>query len=456
MKTFLNNLFLQNMVLNGPVLKNPVANSLAALALTLALCTTALTATAAQLIDEAVALVDDDVVLKSELDRRVESVRKDLAARNVKLPADTVLRAQVLDRLITDNVQLQMAKRAGVRVSDPELAQVIENIAKENQLSPEQFRLKLAGEGLSYELFREDLRNEILISRVRQGAVARRVFISEQEIQTMVETLANEGENRTEYHLGHILLPIPEDASTEAVRAVSERGQNLVKQLRAGADFAELAIANSAGQEALQGGDFGWKTLNQLPTLFATVAKSLNASETSEPVRSASGLHILKLFDSRGNERVVVQQTHARHILVKPTTILTETEAEKKIQGLYEQVKAGGDFAELAKKNSDDAGTVNQGGDLGWANPGSYVPAFEQAMSELQPGQISTPFRSEFGWHVMEVLARRDDDQTEERKRQQAHRVLQSRKYDEEVESWVREIRDQAFIKIIEKPKASG
>ncbi|HEX4910380.1 MAG TPA: peptidylprolyl isomerase SurA [Permianibacter sp.] len=427
---------------------------MATLSVTAVLLCTSLTLQGAEAIDEAVALVDDDVVLRSELDRRLASVRKDLQARNVRLPADSVLRQQVLERLITDNVQLQMAKRAGVRVSDQELAQIVANIAKENNLSPEQFRLKLASEGISYELFREDLRNEVLISRVRQGAVGRRIFISEQEVQAMMETIAAEGENRTEYHLGHILLPISENASTDDVRDVSARAQQLVEKLRAGADFAELAIANSAGQEALQGGDFGWKTANQLPSLFATAAKSLKPGEISEPLRSGSGLHILKLFDSRGNERVMVQQTKARHILIKPSTILTEEEAEQKIRELLTKLKAGADFAELAKQHSDDPGSANLGGDLGWANPGSFVPVFEQAMNELQPGQISEPFRSEFGWHVMQVLERRDDDQTEERKRQQAYRFLHSRKYDEEVEAWVREIRDQAFIKILEKPKA--
>lgn len=427
---------------------------MATLSVTAVLLCTSLTLRATEAIDEAVALVDDDVVLRSELDRRLASVRKDLQARNVRLPADSVLRQQVLERLITDNVQLQMAKRAGVRVSDQELAQIVANIAKENNLSPEQFRLKLASEGISYELFREDLRNEVLISRVRQGAVGRRIFISEQEVQAMMETIAAEGENRTEYHLGHILLPISENASTEDVREVSARAQRLVEQLRSGADFAELAIANSAGQEALQGGDFGWKTANQLPSLFATAAKSLKPSEISEPLRSGSGLHILKLFDSRGNERVMVQQTKARHILVKPSTILTEEEAERKIRDLLAKIKAGADFAELAKQHSEDPGSANLGGDLGWANPGMFVPVFEQTMNELQPGQISEPFRSEFGWHVLQVLERRDDDQTEERKRQQAYRFLHSRKYDEEVESWVREIRDQAFIKILEKPKA--
>ena len=427
---------------------------MATLSVTAVLLCTSLTLRATEAIDEAVALVDDDVVLRSELDRRLASVRKDLQARNVRLPADNVLRQQVLERLITDNVQLQMAKRAGVRVADQELAQIVANIAKENGLSPEQFRLKLASEGISYELFREDLRNEVLISRVRQGAVGRRIFISEQEVQAMMETIAAEGENRTEYHLGHILLPISENASTDDVRDVSARAQQLVEKLRAGADFAELAIANSAGQEALQGGDFGWKTANQLPSLFATAAKSLKPGEISEPLRSGSGLHILKLFDSRGNERVMVQQTKARHILIKPSTILTEEEAEKKIRELLAKLKSGADFAELAKQHSDDPGSANLGGDLGWANPGTFVPVFEQTMSELQPGQISEPFRSEFGWHVMQVLERRDDDQTEERKRQQAYRFLHSRKYDEEVESWVREIRDQAFIKVLEKPKA--
>lgn len=421
--------------------------------LALLLCTV-LQTQAGQSLDEAVALVDDDVVLKSELDRRVDSVRKDLAARNVRLPPDDVLRQQVLERLITDNVQLQMARRAGVRVADQELAQIIENIARENQMSPEQFRLKLASEGISYELFRDDLRNEVLVSRVRQGAVGRRIFISEQEVEALIEAMAAEGESRTEYHLGHILLAIPETASTDEVREISAKAQQLVSKLRGGADFAETAIAHSAGQEALQGGDFGWKNGNQLPTLFASAAKNLRPGDVSEPLRSASGLHILKLFDSRGNERVVVQQSRARHILIKPSTILSEVEAEKKARELHQQLKNGADFAALAKANSEDPGTVNQGGDLGWSNPGAFVPAFEQAMARLEPGELSEPFRSEFGWHVLQLMERRDDDQTAERKRQQAYRILQSRKYDEEVETWVREIRAQAFIKILEKPKA--
>jgi len=404
----------------------------------------------AQTLDQAVAIVDDDVVLKSELDRRVDTVRSDLAQRNIRPPTEDVLRQQVLDRLIVDNLQLQLARRAGVRISDQELAAIIENIAKENKMTVEQFRLKLTADGVNYELFREDIRNEVMVSRARQGHVSRRVYISQSEVEALADLIQREGENNSEYHLGHILISISESASTSDVAVAQERARLIVERIRNGADFSEMALANSEGQEALQGGDFGWKTLNQMPTLFATSVRNMKVAEVSDPIRSATGLHILKLFDIKGIERVVVQQTHARHILIQPSKILTEIDAEKKARELLTQIREGADFAKLAKEHSADPGSGSQGGDLGWANPGTFVPVFENTMSKLNPGEISEPVRSEFGWHIIEVLGRRADDQTEDKIKDRAYRILHGRKFEEEVETWIREIRDQAYVKVLE------
>ncbi len=404
-------------------------------------------------LDEAVAIVDDDVVLQSELNARLRTVKQDLQARNAKLPDEAVLRQQVLDRLISDSIQLQMADRAGVRVGDTELTQVLERIAQQNGVTLEQFRQRVEQEGNNFALFREDIRNNMMTSRIRQGQVSRRIFISDQEVQNMVEAIDAEGAERTEYHLGHILIAIPESASTEQVQEASNKAADIVTKLRGGADFADTAIAVSAGQEALQGGDFGWKGLTQLPTLFATAVKTMKVAQVSEPLRSASGLHILKVFDSRGNESVIVNQTHARHVLIKPSAILADADALKKARDLLARVRGGEDFAQIAKKYSDDPGSGNLGGDLGWANPGMFVKEFENVMNSLQPGEISEPFKSQFGWHFLQVIERRDDDQTDEMKKQQAYKILHDRKYDEEVEAWLREIREQAYVKLIEKDK---
>jgi len=406
-----------------------------------------------KVLDEAVAIVDDDVVLRSELTMRLRTVKQDLEARNAKLPDEVALRKQVLDRLISDSIQLQMAYRAGVRVGDTELTQVLERIAQQNGVTLEQFRQRVEQEGNNFELFREDIRNNMMTSRIRQGQVSRRIFISDQEVQNMVDAINAEGAEHTEYHLGHILIPIAESASTEQVQDASNNAQNIVDKLRKGADFGETAIGVSAGQEALQGGDFGWKSLAQLPTLFATAVKTMKVAQISEPLRSASGLHILKVFDSRGNETVIVNQTHARHVLIKPSAILNDADALKKARDLLARVRGGEEFAAVAKKYSDDPGSANLGGDLGWANPGMFVKEFETVMGTLQPGEISEPFKSQFGWHFLQVIERRDDDQTDEMKKQQAYKILHDRKYDEEVEAWLREIREQAYVKLIEKDK---
>ncbi|WP_185964373.1 peptidylprolyl isomerase [Aliikangiella marina] len=411
---------------------------------------TALSHAKIEIIDRVVALVDKDVVLASELVRRTNSIVDQIKSRNQAVPPIEKLREQVLERLILESLQLQMAKRAGVRISDTELDATIERIANDSKLSVEQFRKKIESEGLAWAIFREDIRNEIMISRVRKGAVTRRIKVSEKEVDNVLAQINQEGESRTQYSLGHILLPLSEGASPEEVSKVRQKAQNIVRQLRGGANFQEYAITHSAGENALSGGGLGWRSLSQLPSLFADSVRNMKANEVTEPLRSGSGLHILKLFESKGGfETHSVVQTHARHILITPNAILDEKAAYEKAQLLRQRVLEGEDFAELAVEHSDDKGSGALGGDLDWADPGTFVPEFTEAMDKLAINEISQAVKSEFGYHIIQVLGRRDQDQTEEKKRDRAYLILHNRKFEEEALLWLREMRDQAYIKII-------
>lgn len=414
----------------------------------------------ANVVDGVAALVDEDVVLYSELDRRVNSIKSQIRGRGGRLPPEDVLRKQVLDRLITESIQLQMAKRGGVRISDEQLNATLADIASGNKMTPEQFRQTLAREGVSYPVFREDMRNEMMVGQVRQRAVSRRVFVSEQEINNLLGQMEQAGASApSEYRLGHILIAVPENASTADLQKAQGRADELANKIRAGADFAELAVANSAAQEALEGGDLGWRSLNQLPTLFADAVAKLKVNEVAPVLRSAGGFHVLKVMAMRGgearDESAIVTQTNARHILLKPSAVLTDVAAREKLVELRNQIIGGADFAALAKTHSNDTGSAAQGGDLGWASPGKFVPEFEQALSALGDKEISAPFRSQFGWHIVQVLGRRVQDQGDELKKDRAAKILQRRKFDEEAEAWLREIRGEAYIKILAEQDAA-
>jgi len=405
-----------------------------------------------QALDRVVAIVDEDVVLESELVRRVNGVIEQLEKRKQPLPSLKVLREQVLDRLILESLQLQMARRAGVRISDAELDATLKRVAAENKLDLDTMKAQIERDGTPWSVFREDLRHEIMIARVRNGMVARRIQISEREVENLVKLMEREGLNRSQYLLHHILLPIPENASAEEVAKVRELAQKIVSDLRNGASFEEYAVTYSKGQNALEGGSLGWRGFNQLPTLFADTVKNMKKGEISEPLRSGSGLHILRLTDKKGGfETHSVTQTHVRHILIQPNAILDDKAAYDKIMLIRDRILAGEDFAELAKEFSDDKSNAMQGGDMKWVNPGTFVPEFEKAMNKLAINELSEPVKTQFGWHLIEVLGRRDQDQTEEMKKQRAYRILQNRKFEEEVELWLRELKDQAYIKIIEE-----
>lgn len=404
----------------------------------------------AKMIDRIIAIVDESVVLESELVRRSNSIISQIKERKQVVPSLQILRKQVLDRLIVESLQVQMAKRVGVRIGDRELSATLERVAEGSKLSVDQLKEKVEADGIGWSLFREDLRNEIMISRVKNGMVQRRIQVSEKEIDNIVAQMDKEGESRTQYHLGHILLALPESASPEQLKAVREQSTKIISALRQGSNFEEFAIAFSSGQNSLEGGDMGWRSLNQLPTLFAGTVKNMNIKDVSEPLRSGSGLHILYLKDKKGGfETQVVVQTNVRHILVSPNQITSDKQAFDKISLARDRIINGEDFKDLAIELSDDKSNAAQGGDMGWVDPGTFVPEFSAVMDKLPLNELSEPVKTQFGWHLMEVLGRRDQDQTEDKKRERAYRILSNRKFEEESQVWISEMREKAHIKII-------
>lgn len=399
-----------------------------------------------EVIDKVVAQVEEDVVLQSELDRKLAQIRTQLAARGGEMPTEKVLRKEILDSLILENIQLQMAARAGLQISDAELQHFAGQIAQRNGVSLPEFRLNLASQGIGYELFLNDLRNEIMVNRVREGFVNQRIQISEKEVESIVQAI--DSQKRIEYHLGHILLQVPEDADEETVKYYQDKANDLRSKAESGGDFSVLAANNSDGQNAANGGDFGWHTEDSMPTLFTDVVYYMDKGGISSVIRSPSGFHILKLLDKRGEQQHLVSQVNSRHILIQPDVITSEQDAQNLLSKLREEILSGEkEFSDLAKKYSKDPGTANIGGDLGWQSPNIYDPIFKEQLTNLSINEISQPFKSSFGWHIVQLLGERQEDQTDEMKRSQAAQVLRQRKFNEEVESWLREIRDEAYVK---------
>jgi peptidyl-prolyl cis-trans isomerase SurA len=418
----------------------------AALALTLFLLQTGAARAATEMLDQVVAIVDDDVVMASELRERVTMMSETIAARGMEMPPEDVLIRETLDRLILESIQLQMGARYGVRISDAQLDAAMNRVAAQNRLNLEQFRVALEREGRSYLEMREGLRREMIMQRVQSGNVNQRIQISEQEIDNYLATEEGQKLVQPEYRIVHALLPIAsgtDDATIEAARVHSQR---LLDRIRAGERFDDV-IASSGGDYTYTGGDLGWRKLDDLPTIFQDVAESLDSGETADLFRSPSGWHLVHLLDRRGG-RTTVPQTHVRHILVKPSEILSDAQARDRVAELKARIEAGEDFAALAREYSEDIGTAAEGGDLGWTNPGQMVPEFESAMASTEVGDISAPVRSQYGWHILEVLERREKDMTEAMRRAQIREFLHSRKYEEELDAWLRKIRDEAFVDI--------
>ena len=397
-------------------------------------------------LDRIVAIVNDDVITRSELEARLSRVRGQLRRANTPLPQPEVLRRQVLERLIVDRVQLRLAGESGIRIDDETLNRALLRLAERNRLTLREFRDALERDGYDFAKFREELRDEIAISEVRKLRVESRVQVSERDIDDYLSTIENQGTD-SEYHIGHILISVPDGASPEAITEARERTGRVLGEIRAGADFANMAAANSDGQQALEGGDLGWRKAPDLPTMLGDAVLRLAVGEVTEPIRSASGFHLVKLLGKRSGERpVVVEQTRARHILIVLDELTDEAAARRELSALRERIVNGEDFGQLARAHSDDTGSAPKGGELGWINPGDTVPEFENAMASLEPGGLGEPFKSQYGWHVVQVLERREHDDTEAARRAEALRSLRARKIEEDMQSWIRQVRDEAYV----------
>lgn len=407
------------------------------------------TAPRVELVDRIVAVVNTDVITQRDLNDRMSTIEHQLQKQHTQVPPHDVLQKQVLERMINDKVQLQFAHDNGIQVNDSDVDSAIERIAAGNKLSVDEFRRALVSDGLSYPKFREDIRAEIILSRVRDREVNSRVRVSESEIDNFLAdpktTAATQA--TSEFNISHILVRVPERASPEQVNARLRRAQDVQQRARGGQSFAELAVTYSDAPDALKGGDIGWRQQGRLPELFATALEKMQPGDVSDILRSPAGFHILKLNDRRGgsNAPALVEQTHARHILMRTSELVSEAEAKRKLTLLRERVLQGADFAELARLNSDD-GSAARGGDLGWVLPGDTVPEFERAMNALKPGEISEPIKTPFGWHIIQVLDRRMGDVTGDRKRLEARKILRERKADEAYQEWLRQLRDRAFV----------
>lgn len=416
---------------------------------TLALLGLALTTRAeVEMLDRIVAVVNDGVIMESELNQRIEQIRARMRERGQSAPPDEVLRRQVLDRMVEQTLQMQLARRGNIKVDDNALNQALASIARRNNMTLEEFARDMKQSGQDWAAFREQIRREMIISRLQQAQVGRRVRITDRELNRFLKSKQSDELFKREYHLGHILLRVSSDASSEEVEETRKRARDLVAQLRNGADFSETATAHSEGQFALEGGDLGWRPAAELPTLFAENAADMKTGEISEPLRSGAGFHILQLKDQRGGGKQVVEQHKVRHILVTANTLRTPEQARTRARELRRRVMEGEDFAKLADQYSDDPGSARDGGLLGWVSPGEMVPAFEEVMKQTPEGELSPVFETRFGWHFMKVEDSRTADRSGDYRRTRAKRALQKRRFQEELRRWLQEKRGEAYVDI--------
>lgn len=400
-----------------------------------------------EMIDQIVAIVDDDIILASELRERLATVNQNLEARGVEPPPEDELIRETLDRLVLDSIQMQMGERYGVRISDAELDSAMQRIAAQNRLTLDQFRQTLEQEGRSYVAMREQVRQEMVLQRVQMGNVNQRVSIAEQEVENFLETEEGQKLVEPEYRVMHALLPVPSSASRDFEESAREHTEQLLARIRAGERFDEV-MAGSEGEFSYTGGDLGWRKQDDLPSLYQGVVTELEMGDTTDVFRSPSGFHLVHLSSLRGGKQTE-EQTLVRHILITPSEILTDEQAREKIAGLKRQIEEeGADFAELASEHSEDIGSASEGGSLGWTSKGQMVPAFENMMASTEIGEVSPPVQSRFGWHIIQVEDRRVKDTSEEARIARATEYLHQRKYDEELEAWLQMIRDEAFVDI--------
>lgn len=400
-----------------------------------------------RLLDRIVAVVNSDVITRLELEEQLRIASRQLARQGTPMPQRELLEKQLLERMVTTRVLSQVGRDTGVRVDDVQLDRAIARIAQENKLSQADFRMALEQDGIEYQGFREQIRSEIVASRLREREVESRITVSDAEVDGYLRNQAASGRN-DEFNLLHILVTVPESAAPDVIQSRRARAEEAMARLRKGEDFKQVSSTYSDAPNALQGGDLGWRNAGRLPNIFAQAAVGMKPGELSPVLRSANGFHILKLVERRGSvQQVVVERTRARHILIRLNEVVAESEAVRRLQEIREKLAKGGDFAEFARTSSED-GSAARGGDLGWLSPGDTVPEFEQAMNALKPGEVSQPVQSPFGWHLIQVMERRTEDLTIERQRQMARQAIRARKADEAFTEWVRQQRDRAYVDI--------
>ena len=397
------------------------------------------------LLDRVLAVVNSEVITRLELDDQVKLAARELTRQGTTLPDRTMLEKQLLERMITTRVMAQHARETGVRVDEQQVDRAIARIAEQNKFKADELEQYLREEGIEIARYREDLRNDIIVARLREREVESRITVSEAEVDRFLKGQQVEGRN-DEFNLLHILVTLPEAASPEQIQSRRLRAEEALARLRRGEDFKQVSATYSDAPNALQGGDLGWRPVGRLPSIFAQALGGMKPGDVSGVLRSPAGFHIIRLAEKRAlSSKVLVEQVRARHILVRLSEIVGEQEARRRLDGMRRRIATGADFAEIARSQSEDASSA-RGGDLGWLSPGDTVPEFEQAMMALAPGEVSQPVRSPFGWHLIQVLERRKEDLTRERERQVARQSIRVRKGDEAFTDWVRQLRDRAFV----------
>lgn len=404
-----------------------------------------------QQLDGIVAVVNDDIILASELIERFNMIDEQLRNSGPadELPPRDVIMEQLMERLIIESLQLQEADRRGVQVDDETLTTAVRSFAEQNQMSIEDFIDSLESEGMSYLAFREDVKRSIILQRIQQAVVNRRIYITEEDIKELIASPFFQDMASDDFRLGHIMLPLGRDASSQAVRAAERVAESIVRRVENGEDFRALAVAHSKASTALEGGDLGWRKSTAIPSLFAEYVQDMMPGEVMGPIRNSSGLHVITMLDRRGASQQFAQETLVRHILMRPTEIRTLEETLAILREIREEIIADdASFADLAAEHSDDPGTALAGGDLGWSMAGDFVPAFRDVMQNTEKGEVSEIFESEFGWHFLQVVDRREESRSDQALEDIATKMILDRRFDEQLQEWIREIRDEAFVEI--------
>jgi len=402
-------------------------------------------------LDEVVAIVNEEVILASEVNALTLSVTALATKAGQTLPSPEILHQQALDKLIMDSLQLQIAKKMGLRISDAQLEDTLNNMAKGNNQTIEQLRQSVIADGGDFNDYKEEIRTQLLTNEVQRMQIRRRITISDQDVDNLLSIINEQGQKNLQYRISHIMLRVPDEADNATMESLQTKITDIKTQLNAGESFSSLALALSAGPKALDGGDWGWMNINEMPTLFADAVKNAKKGDIIGPIRSGAGLHIIKVSDMRGVDSVMTKEVNVRHILIKPSVILSDEKAQSLLNEYLVRIKSGdATFADLAKAYSDDTGSAIKGGDLGWADPSIYVPAFKLALQHLQKGEISPPFRSSHGWHIVQLLDRRTQDTTEKANRQKAWQLLYNRRAAEESQTWLTELKQEAYIRILD------